>query len=203
MENLNERLVALPQFVTGYRLLKNKKGGTAYVQVELSTFSVSEQSCEGAGKLSYSTSSTDTHMLVDGLPAMRGVVALRDRRNRPVTRTSSVFSDFLADHGLKLSDFAEEPNPLGVFKLTTNPPVALFHRLTDEKVLNSKTGQPYPRFFRARARAKKFVPKDPWSDYSVADLLELANFNGVKVGRTKSRDKLIAKLEAAGVYPEG
>jgi len=199
MENLNEQLVALPQFLTGYKLLKRKTG--TYVQIEVSTYLSTEEVCAGAENVSFSTSSNETHMLVD-LPQMRGLTALRDKRNRGVARTSRVFAEFLAEHGLKIEDFETSPSPKGIFKLKREPVVALFHRLTDKPVINSKTKQPYPNFFYVRARTKKYQAKEPWADYSDADLLELASFNGVALGRTKARAKVIAKLESAGLTPE-
>lgn len=199
MENLKEQLVALPQYLTGYKLLKRKNG--TFVQIEVSTYTSSEEVCAGAEKLSFSTSSNETHMLVD-LPQMRGLTALRDKRNRGVSQKSPVFTEFLAEHGLKISDFETKPTPKGIFKLKREPVVALFHRLTDKPVINSKTKEPYPYFFYVRARTKKYEPKAPWADYSDVDLLELASFNGVALGRTRARAKVIAKLEAAGLTPE-
>ncbi len=199
MQNLTEALVECPQYITGYKLQKTKNGTIALA--ELSTYLVVEETCEDADSVGFSTSGSSQIPLVEGLPPMRGLFAVKDKRNqKPVGLRSPIFTEFLAVHGLTAKNFTNKPNRLGIYKVDT-PVVALFHRLSETPVLNAKTGVAYPNLFKTRPRLKKFVPKQPWADYSDAELLELAQFNDVKLGRTKSRAKVIAKLESAGVTP--
>ena len=199
MQNLTEALVACAQYITGYKLQKTKLGTIALA--ELSTYLVVEETCEDGDGVSFSTSGSSQIPLVEGLPPMRGLFAVKDKRNqKPVGLRSPVFTEFLKVHGLTLSNFAKKPNRLGVYKCSA-PAIALFHRLSEAPVLNSKTGTAYPNLFKTRPRLKKFVAAQPWDAYSDAELLELSEFNSVKLGRTRARAKVIVKLELAGVHP--
>jgi hypothetical protein len=199
MENLTEALVACAQYITGYKLQKTKAGTIALA--ELSTYLVEEETCEDADSVSFSTSGSSQIPLVEGLPPMRGLFAVKCKRtNKPVGLRSPIFTEFLTVHGLTVKNFNTKPNQLGVYKCST-PKIALYHRLTEAPVLNSKTGMAYPNLYKTRPRLKKFMAKSPWADYSDAELRELAEFNSVKLGRTVKRDSVIKKLETAGVHP--
>ena len=199
MQNLTEALVECPQYITGYKLQKTKAGTIALA--EISTYLVEEETCEDADSVGFSTSGSSQIPLVEGLPPMRGLFAVKCKRtNKPVGVRSPIFTEFLTVHGLTIKNFTNKPNRLGVYKVDT-PVVALYHRLSETPVLNSKTGAAYPNLFKTRPRLKKFVAAQPWDDYSDTELLELAEFNSVKLGRTRARAKVIAKLELAGVHP--
>ena len=198
MQNLTEVLIACAQYITGYKLQKTKAG--TIVLAELSTYLVQEETCEDGDGVSFSTSGSSQVLLAENLPPMRGLCAVKDKRtNKPVGLRSPIFTEFLKVHGLTLKNFTNKPNRLGIYKVDT-PAVALFHRLSETPVLNSKTGAAYPTLYKTRPRLKKFVAAQPWDAYSDAELLELSEFNSVKLGRTRARAKVIVKLELAGVH---